>query len=398
MSQWKLDSLIILCTSFLIFLLFFNVCSFFLGSMAESIPFAATSKGYELTISNLSLNNLPVSIESFPLSSFTPFLTIKCGDDEEITEKKFSLSTEYFLSVFTLCDTITIQVHPYVPNVGLWLRCHHPIKTHISVFIHFTFLSIIGLSLYFLFKNGKNNSVMRSTLITQTSILLILDPIKYLITFFPRSISFIHTIISSIGWWRCTTEIFAEYGPLIRHKSQFYRSFSAIPTAILLIATFSEKASRYYFPFLLTASGVIGGFILPIAATFFLIKARNINGRNALLVHVISGSITMTIAYFMKLLRAINEDFKDSFICDSIETSFVGCYALFQSIFQAGEGSAQEQPFFALKNYNFDNPRISTINQDELVSGIVTIDGMLDGIPDVGGAGGDALFDGTEMK
>lgn len=385
MSKWNLYSLIKLCTYFLVFLLFFNICSFFMGSFAESIPFVPTSKGYELTITNLSLNNLPISVESYPLSSSTPFLTIKCGEDEEILDQQFSLSSEYFLSVFSLCDTITIVVHPKIEGVGLWLRCHNPSKTHFSNIIHFSFLFFIGISLYFLFKNGKNDSIMRSTLITQTSILLILDPLKYLFSFLPNALNFLHSIISSIGWWRATVEIFAEYGPLVRRKTQYYKIFTLIPMTILLITTLSEKASRFYFPLIATVLGIIGGLILPFASTFFLLKARNINGRNALFVHVISGTISMTVCYFMKIARVLNEDFKDSFLCESAETSFVGCYALFQAIFQVGETSDQRRPFMELKN--------NANNSDKIESGIKLIDGMLEEIPDIGGVGNEPLFD-----
>lgn len=392
MSQWKLYSLIQLCSCFLAFLLFFNICSFFLGSVAESIPFVPTSKGYQLTVTNLSLNNLPISVESFPLSSSTPFLTVKCGEDEEISEQQFSLSSEYFLSVFSLCDTITIDVHPKIPGVGLWLRCHNPNKGHFSSFIHFTFLFMIGVSLYYLFKNGKNNSVMRSTLITQTSILLILDPLKYLITYLPNPINFLHNIISSIGWWRATVEIFAEYGPLIRRKTHYYKIFTLIPMTTLLLTTFSEKLSRFYFPILSAILGISGGLVLPFSAAFFLLKARNVNGRNALFVHVISGTISMTICYFMKFLRVVNEEFKDSFLCESVETSFVGCYALFQAVFQAGETNEQKQPFFELKNHNFGK-KIRDLNENNTTSGIREIDGMLDVIPEVGSPGNEAIFD-----
>ena len=244
--------------------------------------------------------------------------------------------------------------------------------------------------MYFLFKSGKNNSVMRSTLITQTSVLLILDPLKYLITYLPNSIAFLHNVISSIGWWRATVEIFAEYGPLIRHKGQYYRTFTAIPMAVLFLTTLSEKVSRYYFPFVAIVLGVFGGLILPISATLFLLKARNINGRNALFVHVISGTISMTVCYFMKFLRVINEEFKDSFLCNSVETSFVGCYALFQAVFQAGEATEQDRPFIYSKSGYFGK-KIRTINEDDLVTGIKTIDGMLEKIPDIEG-NGETLF------
>lgn len=39
----------------------------------------------------------------------------------------------------------------------------------------------------------------------------------------------------------------------------------------------------------------------------------------------------------MKVLRNFNDDFRESFLSESLEITFIGAYALFQTIFQTGE-------------------------------------------------------------
>lgn len=367
MSQWKAQSLVILCVTFLAFLFIFNLGAFQLGKSVNPIPFQPSERGYEVNIANLSLSNLPISVESYPLSGKTSYISILCGDEAEVYDQIISLSEEYYLSLFSLCDRIKIEIWPKHENIGFWVRGHNPTHSLIVFLARAGFISATSIAFYLLFQSGKNNSVMRSILITQTSVILILDPLQLISTFFP-SISLLHALISCIGWWRAVAEIFAEYGPLVRHhKNSTYRIIAAVPSLILFICVVSEKMSRFSCPKFIFALGTVGACVLPIAAVVFLTKARHVSGMCTLAVHVISGTLTMSIAYIMKFMRNVHDDFRDSLFCEIAEISFVGAYAMFQTVFQFGE--SREKP--------------SLISQGPMRR-VESIDGMLDTMGDFG--------------
>ena len=353
------------CIVFLLFLIIFNIGSFMLGRLTKEIPFEPSGDKWESHVENLLMSNFPISIVSSPTLSDTSHISIFCGLKEEIHDRSVTLSGEFYLNAFSLCDDLRVEIWPKQEDTGLWIRGRLPLQNLVLFATRLVFIGVVSIAFYFLFRSGANNSFMRSILITQASVILILDPLELMSIFFP-SIRFLHALLSCIGWWRAVAEIFAEYGPLLRQqKSSVYRTFAAVPSIILFIVIASERISRSVF--VMSIIGYIGAFILPIAAVLFLIQARRVYERKALTVHVVSGAMAMTVAYLMKVLRVTDDDFRDSLFCETAEISFVGAYAMFQMIFQFGGSNS--------------TPGLGSQGQ---LNRYETIDGMLEAIGDFG--------------
>ena len=362
MPQWAAPSLVWLCLSFLMFLALINGASFAMGKLVRAVPFEIVPLGYELNLTDVSVWNLPVYVEKVPPMDGETIIDIWCGDD--LQEEEPFRGRRYALDSFSVCENLKIRVSPTVKNMGVWVRGNSPRRCVVAFCTRALFLCVIAVGFYVMFQKGNNNSVMRSVLITQTSVILILDPLKLISTFFP-SILFLHVFVSCIGWWRTVVEIFAEYGPLVRiQKASVYRNLAAIPTVLLLFSHFLYALSVNW-----TVIGFFGGVgvcMLPIAALVFLVKARRVSGMKTLVVHIVSGAMAMTVAYLVNVLRLIDDDFRESLFCDTVEISFVSAYAMFQTIFHFGGSTPKTHA----------PPPQSTFNRCE------TIDGMLDTMGD----------------
>lgn len=247
MTQWKLRSLIILVVVFLAALIALNAGAFMMGPKIESLPFTPSNRGYSIKVGGISAAMLPVYIEPYPLVDNTSYLSIWCGEEAKVNDYVISLSGEYNIGLLTLCKTMTIEVWPRNEKCGFWVKRYQPLNSLFIVLLRLIFLGAVGGTFYILFSHNKNFSIMRSTLITLISCMLILDPVMIFYTFIP-SISIIHYIISALGWWRASVELFAEYAPLVRSQSTFYRNIMIAPAVILFITTAFQTFCRFSFP------------------------------------------------------------------------------------------------------------------------------------------------------
>ena len=336
MVQWKAKSLFLLVFVFLSSLIIFNFCAFSLGKSVSSLPFTPNSRGNSIHLENLSRKIIPLTVESYPLQDNTSYLSIWCGEEAQVNDYVISLKEIYHVSIFSMCRDMTIEIWPRHENVGFYVKSQKPLHSLIIIFTRIIFLIAISLTFYIFFTHNKNFSVMRSTLITHISCILILDPFALLINIMP-SISIIHSIISTVGWWRASTELFAEYAPLVRPQTSFYKYIAAVPAVVLFFSTALVNVCRFSHPAFMIRVATIGGMIIPITSIWFLIKAGHISGKTALTVHIIGGALALSVCYFMKFLYNCCEGFRESLFCQTLEISFIGGYALFQTVFQAGE-------------------------------------------------------------
>lgn len=336
MVQWKPKSLFLLVSTFLVSLIAFNGAAFWLGPSISSLPFTPNSRGYSIHLENVSRKFVPLTVESYPLDSNSSYLSVWCGEEAEVNDYVISLKKTYYISIFSMCKDMTIEVWPRHENIAFYVKGQKFSHSFVVFITRAVFLVAIGFSFYTFFSHNKNFSVMRSTLITQISCMFILDPFALFQNILP-SVSLIHCIVSSIGWWRACSEIFIEYGPLVKSQTTFYKYIAAVPAVFLFITTSFETFCRYTFPNFMLLFGSFGGMIIPILTIWFLLKAGNTSGKTALTIHVVGGSFAMSICYFMKILYNCNEEFRESLVCQTLEISFVGAYALFQTVLQAGE-------------------------------------------------------------
>ena len=377
MVQWKAQSLFLLVFVFLISLIIFNTCAFSLGKSISSLPFTPNSRGYSIHLENFSRKIIPLTVESYPLQENTSYLSIWCGEEAQVNDYVISLKENYHVSIFSMCKDMTIEIWPRHENIGFYVKGQKPLHSFIIIFIRIIFLITISLTFYTFFSHNKNFSVMRSTLITHISCLLILDPFALLLNIMP-SISIIHCIISTVGWWRATTELFAEYAPLVRPQTSFYKYIAAVPAVILFFCTALENACRFSIPDFMFTLATIGGMIIPITSIWFLIKAGQTSGKTALTVHIVGGTLAFTTCYFMKVLYNCSECFRESLFCQTLEITFVGAYALFQTVFQAGETKDESARLLPQKVRRYDK-----------------IDELLDVLGDIGD---DPHFDMTQEE
>jgi hypothetical protein len=331
MPRWKPRSLLILCVSFVLFLLAFNVGSLFLPPLRFAIPFDSSARGYELTVSNLTRRNYPLCVEPYPPSAAICYLTMICGSQATVYNKPITLSSPHFLNAFSTCDLIKLDVWPNQRGTGLWFR-GVSMSTALIQVSRAVFVIVVVAVFLFLFRRGRHNSAMRSILIIQISAIFMLDPPHLVISYAPW-IGKLHPLALCVGWWRGAAEIFEEYVPILRvQRAGLYKLFTAVPSVILWIATFSEEWSMFLFTAVISFFGTIGGLCLPVAAVYFFVT-KEVTTQ----IHVVSGTVAMTVVYFINLLKALSAEIKDAPIADTIEVSIIGSYALFQTVFQFGE-------------------------------------------------------------
>ena len=127
-----------------------------------------------------------------------------------------------------------------------------------------------------------------------------------------------------------------------------------IPSFILLISTFSERNSQFFYQKFMLYFGIFGSLILPIFSIIFMIKTQTI----PLMIHLIAGILGIIIPYVTKLLMFINQWARQSFLCEMLGISTVFAYSMFQTIFQVGEKLADNGPMLmktTMKRNQLDN-------------------------------------------
>jgi len=367
MPQWKVQNMVFMVAFFIISLLVFNIAGFLLGSKIQLIPFIPTNRGYSIKLMNVSIANMPIYIDAYPPCTNVSYLSVWCGEEAEVNEHKISLASRYYMSVFSLCSQLTIEIWPRHDNIGVWLHGNYSRYCLLLESLRFLFCSIIGFSFYLFFSNNKNQSVMRSILITQASCLLMLDPLHFITSYF-HGFSIIHSIISSAGWWRATVELFSEYGPLVRNSNSFYRITMSVPSIFLVFISLSDKLSRFLFPNSVLYIGLVLGCALPILSLWFLENAGNTSGKMALILHVMSGSITLSAFYFMTMMKQISDEFKSSLMCETIEISFVSVYCMFYTIFHTGDTKGESTSFLtqnSVRRYDKIDELLNILGENE---------------------------------
>jgi hypothetical protein len=249
------------------------------------------------------------------------------------------LSGNSYLGIFELCDDISITVGPLIYGSGLFLTVRRPSATKFLWIARYTMLFFIGAAFIFLFRSGKHFSVLRSVLVIQVCCFFMLDPLHILFELF-HSISFLHSALFVLFWWRGTSEVFLQYCPLIRQQPTVYRSIIAIPAAFFLAtAVFNSQFLATAALFTVPVVGVLG--------IIFLVKVGNTQGKVALVVHIVAGAGTMIAVLLVNVCRIVDSSLRDEFICQTVEITVLGSYALFQMIFQMGERNDEAEEHLA---------------------------------------------------
>jgi hypothetical protein len=329
MPQWRPTSLCILVVSVLLFLFFFNSGAFIFGPSALSIPFNPSNGSVTLRIKNLAFSNFPAFIESHPPQNSKVTLTSFCGSEVAIRGRSVSLLRNNYLGLFELCEDLSITAAPIIYGSGLWLTVRHSTATKLIWIGRYVMLFFVGAAFMFLFKNGKHFSVLRSVLVTQSCCFFMLDPLFLVFDIF-RSIGVVHWGVFALFWWRAASEVFLQYCPLIRQSGAFYRGVMGAPGIALLLAT----AWRSSF---LGKVALAAGMVPVALAVAFLVQAGHTQGRVALTVHIVGGTVAMVLVYLVNVVGIVFVSLRDEFVCQTIEFSVLGCYPLFQMIFQMGE-------------------------------------------------------------
>jgi hypothetical protein len=166
-----------------------------------------------------------------------------------------------------------------------------------------------------------------------------LDPLHIVSELF-HSLSFLHSALFALFWWRGAAEVFLQYCPLIRQQAAVYRAVIAIPAVAVLFALLSRSQ------FLATAA-LLTAPVVAVLAIVFLGKIGKTQGKVTLIVHIVAGAGTMIAVFFVKVCRIVDSSLRDEFVCQTIEITALGCYALFQMIFQMGERNEEAEEHIA---------------------------------------------------
>lgn len=335
MAEWNPKSLTKLVLFFLFFLLLFNTGGYLYGPTIVSFPFSPTNRGYITKLLSYSVASLPISIEAYPSISKPTFLSLWCGEDLPLSEQQINLKKKHNIGILSLCEPETIDVYPQTNNSGLWIETVRPSANLIMLLSRLFFLSLLGLTFYALFKNGKNFSSLRSSLINCVGCIFIIDPLNIFHPIIP-DIQYIHMVLTCFGWWRTSAEIFSEYAPLVQASSNFYKKVAAAPTLILLVAHITSLAGIVLPMAVFTSITIAGAAVLPVAAVWFLVRAGNTAGRAALFVHVTGGVSAMSLVFLAKMM-ALGPSPPHMMLLFTVEISFAGTFGLFHALLEAGE-------------------------------------------------------------
>lgn len=377
MPQWSRKSLTILICSFSGFLFVFNFFASFKEPISYYEPFKVTRTGFKLKTQNLKRWNYPISIIKYAENQTAQHkLTIFCNAKQLYSNYIISTAIPFTLGIHHYCSDYTFYIDQLLPETLLFFKFQQPKLNLFIVFSKIIFSAIIFISFYRLFSLGKNLSVLRSVLIIQVCVVMMLDPIEWISIIFPTFRVF-HYILFCFGWWRCTCEIFSEYIPLLRQKTSLFKYTITIPLFSLIFSFFFRN--RYSQNFLakkaLVILSLLSGTVVPTLGLWFIFKAGNTTGRSALIIHIFSGVIAMSAVYFIEILYLSFENemsFNFPFIGYSIEASFLVAYAMFQTIFKVGQTNDESEQYLPHQQQQEGNHKYEKI--EELLENLEAID------------------------
>lgn len=349
MPQWSRKSLTILICSFSGFLFVFNFFASFNGPISYFEPFQVTRTGFKLKTENLKRGSYPISIIKFSENQTKLKLTIFCNAKQLYSNYPISTAKPFTLGLHHYCANYTFYTDPLIPETSIFLRFQHPNLNLFIIYIKIIFSAIIFISFYRFFSLGKNLSVLRSVLIIQICVVMMLDPFEWISIIFP-SLRIFHHILFCFGWWRCTCEIFAEYIAILRQKTSVFKFMVTIPLCGLILSYLFRNyySQNYISKKALVVISIFSGTVVPTLGFWFIFKAGNTTGRSALLIHIFSGVIAISAVYFIEILNLSFENeisYDISFLGCSIEASFLCAYAMFQTIFKVGETNDESEQY-----------------------------------------------------
>lgn len=117
------------------------------------------------------------------------------------------------------------------------------------------------------------------------------------------------------------------------------------------------------------------GLVVPILGFWFIFKAGNTTGSSALIIHILSGVFVMSSIYFIEILMLSFENdinYNFPFVNLTIESSFLGAYAMFQIIFKVGETNDESEQYLPHQQQPGGNQKYEKI--EELLESLEAID------------------------
>lgn len=351
MAQWNPRSLTILICVSTAFLFTFNYFASFIGPLKYSQSFNPTPNGFSLNLNHLKLMHFPISIVGYSENQTAQFkATIFCGSKPIMNSKSISLISPYQIGFLQYNSNYKIFIEPAIPNTALFLELRDPILNIIIQILRFTFIFILFVIFFILFKNGKNFSVLRSVLIIQMMIIFMVDPFTFIGMCFP-SLNFISYFIFSFAWYRCAIEVFNEYSVLVRHNSLIFKILLSIPffcQIVLYLVKGYDPAHLIKYLFVLIST--LAGFNIIALGCYFIMKVGKTTGRSSLIIHITTSVLVLSMVYFISIMEyAYNHElsfsFTGSFLCQTLQISFLGIFGLFQTVFQVGENEANSDSY-----------------------------------------------------
>lgn len=377
MPQWSRKTLTTLLCSFLGFLFIFNFLASINGPISYYEPFQVTQTGFKLKTVNLKRRSYPVSIIRFSENQTSKLgITIFCNAKQLYSNYLISNAKPFTLGLHNYCPNYSIYVDPITPETSLFFRFQQPQLNAFLIFFKILISAVIFISFFRLFSIGKNLSVLRSVLITQICVVFMLDPFEWISIVFP-SLRFLHYIVFSFGWWRCTCEIFSEYIPLVRQKTSLFKFMILIPLSTLILSFLfrNHNNQNSITKMALMILSNFAGLVVPILGFWFIFKAGNTTGSSALIIHILSGVFVMSSIYFIEILMLSFENdinYNFPFVNLTIESSFLGAYAMFQIIFKVGETSDESEQYLPHQQQPGGNQKYEKI--EELLESLEAID------------------------
>ena len=192
---------------------------------------------------------------------------------------------------FTQCPNITVELNHIQENTSLWLQVNVLETSMILEIAQYILFCTLLLTFILFYIKRKAASTQRSTIVIILSSLFMMDPFSC----FTQLISFpevINRYFSLFGLFRMSSELFAEYSPLVRQNQKFYKIMCLIPSLFLIII-FNLPYDLYSNP-MITLFGNLIGLIVPGLAVSFLFMAGNTTRNFALIIQIMSGALVVS--------------------------------------------------------------------------------------------------------
>ena len=353
------------------FLLIFNISAAALGAKENVYPFSISENNLRANISNATLANAPIVIHPLPYVDELINISIWCGLEAVKSGEKIKLNRDFLIPGSRKCDHMMIEAWPARNTTSLWIKYERPLQNVSILSIKSLFSAVFLLSLFIFYKKGKAASTQRSTIVIIFASVLILDPFSYFLKFyFPNLSLHLSNILFNIGLWKISSELFAEYSPLVRKTYGLFKYLPVLPPLFLVFLFFfgTDFASSE----VLTLISVLVGVILPILSIWFIFMAGNTTGSFALAIQIFSGVFVITSIFFIRFLKMTDQLFQTSFVAEAIEFSLVAGFSIFQLVFKTGESVEEEAmghlPHVQVRRYDkIDEILNSLVAEDETV-------------------------------